>query len=284
MSYTNHRYYLGCFLFLFCLACKEVKTANNKIAPEFVHKEELVPAFQNILDEANLNGAILIYDAQENSYYSNDFTWSKTGQLPASTFKIPNSIIALETKVIESDSTVLPWDGKKRMFKSWEKDLSFRDAIQASCLPCYQEIARKIGIERMQKYLEKLEFGKMQATEDSLDIFWLRGSSRISQFEQIDFLKRLYNSELDISERTDTIIKRMLIMQEQDGQILRGKTGWTMDVGLDNGWFVGYVESKGKVYYFATNVEPKADFDMTLFPNIRKEISYAALRQLKMLR
>ena len=112
----------------------------------------------------------------------------------------------------------------------------------------------------------------------------MEGNSRISQFQQIDFLKRLYQSKLPISRRTETIMKRMMIIDNSDNYKLRGKTGWSNSNGIDNGWFVGYVELGAKTYFFATNVEPKQQFNMNKFPMIRKEITFEALKRLEIIK
>ncbi len=169
--------------------------------------ERLVLAeFQQILDSSNVEGSILIYDPQTAIFYSNDFQWAELGKLPASTFKIPNSIIALETEVVENDSTLFIWNGEKRNLSIWEQDLLFKDAFRFSCVPCYQDIARKIGEKRMKEYLSNLKYGNMVFDSTNIDIFWLVGDSKINQFEQIDFLSRLYYSKLPISGKTETRI------------------------------------------------------------------------------
>lgn len=251
----------------------------------FIDKEsEIVERkFQNIIDAAKVQGAILVYDFEKEVYYSNDFEWTKKGNLPASTFKIPNSIIALETGVVENDSTLFEWDGEERMLKRWEQDLTLKEAFHYSCVPCYQEIARKIGVGKMNAYLDKLDFGSMQVDSSNLDVFWLEGDSKINQFQQIDFLKRFYQAELPIAERTELIMKRMMVVEENQAYKLSGKTGWSIRNGNNRGWFVGYVEVKNNVYFFATNIAPKEGFDMKKFPMIRKEITYKALKGMKVI-
>lgn len=243
-------------------------------------REIVIPEFQTIIDSANVVGSILIYDSEGDKFYSNDFNWAKNGKLPASTFKIPNSIIALETGTVENDSTLFKWNGEKRRLRDWEQDLIFRDAFHFSCVPCYQEIARKIGVENMTEYLNKLVYGDMKVDSANIDLFWLEGDSRISQFQQIDFLKRFYQSELPISERSETIMKRMIVIEENDNYRLSGKTGWSIRNGNNNGWFVGYLETRNKTYFFATNVEPEQQFDMDMFPMIRKDLTFKAFEHL----
>jgi len=269
------------------LSCSEKKASAEKEEEqkiEEIAQEILVPAFQTIIDSAKLNGAILIYDLKDDKYYSNDFGWARKGKLPASTFKIPNSIIALETEVVENDSFLFKWNGEQRRFKFWERDLIFRDAFRASCLPCYREVARKVGLTRMKEQLAKLDYGNMKFDSTDIDIFWVEGASRINQFQQIDFLKRFYQSELPISKRTEAIVKNMMLLEEKETFKLSGKTGWSVSNENNNGWFVGYVETQDKTYFFATNVEPIPGFDMKRFPAIRKEITYEVLEMLKIIK
>ena len=270
--------YYPILILILITSCTNSKTQSEKQEKQ---KEITRFEFQIILDSANVNGSILVYNLNENKYYSNDYEWAKTGRLPASTFKITNSIIGLETKVIENDSTIFKWNGEPRSYKSWEQDLSLKNAFHYSCVPCYQEVARAIGVKRMNDYLSRLEYGNMKVDSTNIDVFWLEGESEISQFEQIDFLKRFYRNELPISERTETIMKRMMVIEENEEHKLSGKTGWSVRNGNNNGWFVGYLETQNNTYFFATNIEPKEDFDMDKFPSARKEVTFRALDELR---
>ncbi len=252
--------------------------AENKEA-----KEVKKPELKKLLDESKLNGSILIYDFKNNTFYSNDFKWAKRGHLPASTFKIPNSIIALETGVVENDSSISKWDGKERYLKVWEQDLKFKDAFKYSCVPCYQEFARKIGFSRMKSYLKKLDYKGMVFNEKTIDNFWLEGKSKISQFEQIEFLKKFFFLELPISKRTTVLMKNIMIAEKTDKNEISGKTGWGVRQGNDNGWYVGYVEVNNEVFFFATNVEPKKDFNIDNFNSVRLEVTKEALKLMKII-
>ncbi|MBW4360915.1 class D beta-lactamase [Flavobacterium taihuense] len=244
--------------------------------------EVLKPEFATILESLKVKGAVLIYDVKNNTYYSNDFTWAKTGIIPASTFKIPNSIIALETGVIQNDSVIFKWNGEQRNNKKWEQDLTFKKAFQVSCVPCYQEVARKIGVNRMKTYLKKLDYPGMFFDTITIDNFWLQGESKISQMQQIDFLERLYFSKLPISKRTENTMRNIMIIENTKSYTLSGKTGWGMRADLDNGWFVGYIETNNLAYFFALNVEMK-NATMDSFPAIRMNAIKEAFRKLKLI-
>lgn len=277
--------YFTWFLLLMLVSCKEKKKESTDLQKEIdVVTRSINLEFQKILDEADVKGAILIYDFQNKNYHSNDFSWAKTGKLPASTYKIPNSIIALETGVVHDLNTIFPWNGERRFLKSWEEDLTFTQAFQRSCVPCYQEIARKIGVERMNEYLGKFQYGNIQVDSTTIDSFWLQGNARIDQFQQIDFLARFFQSKLPISKRTEAIVKEMMILKQTENYVLRGKTGWSIVDDLHNGWFVGYVENGTEVFFFATNVAPiSTTFDEKKFQECRKEVTYKALKQLNVL-
>ncbi|WP_162339968.1 class D beta-lactamase [Cyclobacterium salsum] len=235
---------------------------------------------QEILDKAGLSGSILVYNAEADTYYSNDFDHAERGQLPASTYKVPHSLIALDLGIVEDEATEFPWDGEARAMPQWERDLTFKQAFHLSCVPCYQEIARKIGLDRMKDYLSRLDYGQMDVHADNLDQFWLRGNSRISPMEQIGFLRRLYAGDLDLAGETLARFREMMVMEESEDYRLSGKTGWSVDQGVDNGWFVGYLEKGGAVYFFASNLAPGPGVSDAEFLEARKSLTMEALRVL----
>ena len=218
-------------IIILVFSCTNKKTESDKNQSTEIEREIVVSEFQTFIDSAHVVGSILIYDLKDNKYYSNNFNWAKKGNLPASTFKIPNSILALETGVVENDSTLFNWNGEERRLKVWEQDMILKEAFHYSCVPCYQEVARKIGAKRMNEYLNKLDYGKMNVDTTNIDMFWLEGESQINQYQQIEFLKRFYNSELPISQRTEAIMKRMIVIEENETYKLSGKTGWSVKNG-----------------------------------------------------
>jgi len=267
-------------LFSFLFACAP-KGNSEKRPSEKGAIQKYVASVNQLIDSANVVGAVLIYDAQKNTYYSNDFDWAEKAHLPASTFKIANSMIALETSVVEDENTVLMWDGRKRAFKSWEADMTFKEAFHKSCLPCYQQLTREMGVENMQEYTQKLDYGKLVFDSTTYDSFWVAGKSGINQFQQIEFLIRFYTSQLPISARTEKILKKMIRIAGVDEEYkLSAKTGWSNQNDVDNGWYVGYLEKDGNVYYFATNISPGADYDITNFFNDRKLLTMASFEKL----
>lgn len=268
-------------------ACQQPKDNRKNVLKQETQKKQdrniSNQDFQNILDSANIGGTILIYDSKNDKFYANDFDKAKIGYLPASTFKIANTIIGLETGKIVDENTVFKWDGVRKMMPMWEKDLVLKDAFQFSCVPCYRELARNIGFQDMKAYLAKIKYGNMQIKNNNIDMFWLAGESTVTSFQQIDFLKRFYEKKLPISDKTHQIVKEILLLDKTETHKLSGKTGWAIQDEADNGWFVGYLEAGENIYYFSTNVSPKENFDMKLFANIRKEMTMAAFQKMELI-
>ena len=206
--------------------------------------------------EQNIQGSIIIFDRNKNLFYQDNNSRNETGFLPASTFKIFNSLVALETGVIKDELAILTWDGIKRDFDFWNRDYNMRQAIKYSAVWFYQVLARKIGHQRMQEYINKVGYGNRNiGLEKDLDHFWLSGKLRITPKEQINFLRRLYAGNLPFSERSMNIVKDILIVEQTPEYTLRAKTGWTTAPKPDLGWYVGYLEQNDNVYFFATNID-----------------------------
>lgn len=231
----------------------------------------------------NLKGTILIFDKTNNHYQGHNIDQCTIGFLPASTFKIPHTLIALETQVANPD-TLFSWNGEKREMQQWEQDMTLCQAFQLSCVPIYQALARAIGPQRMQEYLLKLHFGQMNLTPHNLDNFWLAGNSTITPFEQIDFLTQLVDELLPLSPSTMQEVKSIMLREQRPSYTIRGKTGLSNVDGQYNGWFVGYVERGSDTYFFATNVYPlHHPFNKQKFLSARIELTKEILRHLQII-
>ncbi|MFT7591619.1 MAG: beta-lactamase class D [bacterium] len=263
---------------------KEVSPADNEMIdslPQLDTNHLVVDKFQMILDNYNLEGSVLFFNAANGKWLSNDFDWAEKRRLPASTFKVVNSIIGMETGKVKTGKTEFIWDGEKRSMKQWERDFDLKGAFHASCVPCYQDLAKRIGVKNMKMYLDTFNYGRMIVDSESLDVFWLEGESGVSQFEQIAFFEQFYNNKLPIKLRTTKEMKSLMVIDKNDGYTLSGKTGWSIRNGNNNGWFVGYIEKDNTLFYFATNVSPGERFKMELFPRVRSEVTLLACKVLQ---
>jgi len=260
------------------LACKTGSIeVNERIEENRKLNFEKISAWDSLLANHEVRGAILVLDSIGNIFYGNDSLYSTQGYLPASTFKIPNTLIGLESGVLEDETTMYYWDGERRYLRSWEKDMNLAEAFQASCLPCYQEMTRKIGTEVMQRLVDTLNYGNMIFDGDNYDSFWVQGASKISPFEQIAFLQRIYSETLPVEKKHLEILKEIMIAKKEPAYILSAKTGWSIQDGINQGWYVGRMKKQGKVYYFATHVAPVNQEETTHFAKARIEVSLRAM-------
>ncbi len=183
---------------------------------------------------------------------------------PCSTFKIGNALIGLQTGVLQDESTVIPWDGTPQPRPAWQQDHTLASAVRESVVPYFQHVATGVGQGRMRYWLERLGYGNAD-TSSGLTSFWLRpGSLRVSADEQVDFLARLYRGELPVDARSASVVERILVLREQDGVTLSGKTGTGGDGGADRtgdtdhnavlGWFVGHLRTPMGEFVFATRI------------------------------
>lgn len=163
------------------------------------------PDFRQFFQAEKVTGSFLLYDLKKNAYTAYRFDRCQQGFLPASTFKIANTLIGLETGILKDEHTPMKWDGVQRDMPAWNQDHTLQSAFQVSCVPCYRELARKIGLENMQNFLNKARYGQMDVRADNLDQFWLTGKSRISQVEEIDFLRRIHSGDVPFSGRSRAV-------------------------------------------------------------------------------
>lgn len=207
-------------------------------------------------DQLNTSGVIVIKDKHGLHSYGNDLSRAQTEYVPASTFKMLNALIGLEHGKVTT-TEIFRWDGQKRSFPSWEKDMTLGEAMQASAVPVYQELARRIGLELMQKEVQRLKYGN-QNIGKVVDNFWLIGPLKITPVQEVVFVERLANSQLDFKKDIQQSVQDMLLIDQQPTYKLYAKSGWAMDLEPQIGWLTGWVEtSQGEKIYFSLNMQMK---------------------------
>ena len=213
-----------------------------------------------VFAENGVAGTFVLYDVATTHLTLINAKRAERRFVPASTFKIANTIVALETGVVKDENEIIPYGGQPQPFKTWEKDMSMREAIALSAVPIYQELARRIGLERYREWLPRLDFGNRQ-TGTIVDTFWLDGPLEISAVEEARFVARLAQQELDASIRSQSIARDIIRLESRDGKILYGKTGWRFSSAPNLGWWTGWVEQNGKISAFSLNIDMPAATD-----------------------
>jgi beta-lactamase class D len=220
-------------------------------------RSEIREALAKHFTDAGTDGTFVGYKVEDYLVIASDTDRSGEAKLPASTFKVPNSVIALETGVVgDPDRDVFKWDGTVRIIEAWNRDHTLRSAIAASAVPVYQEIARRIGGMRMQKYLDLFEYGNRDIG-GGIDQFWLTGNLRIDPVQQVDFVDRLRRGALPVSKRSQELVCDILPVTKTGDSVIRAKSGLLgAEIGKPSlGWLVGWAEKGDARTVFALNLD-----------------------------
>jgi len=245
-----------------------------------LNKNEIRDDFKQSYDAYKVQGSFVLYDLKNDKYLFYNRSQFEQVFTPASTFKICNSLIGLETGVIADENFVIQWDSVVRKRPAWNKSQDLKTAFKNSTVWYYQELARRVGGQKMKFWLDKTQYGNAD-TMGGIDKFWLSGGLRISPKQQIEFLKRLYLNQLPFAQRNMDIVKKVMVAVDSANYTIRAKTGWGMENGTDIGWYVGYYQTKANVYFFANCIQ-NADTTNQQFANARIEICKKIFETLKL--
>ncbi|ENV3216926.1 OXA-24 family carbapenem-hydrolyzing class D beta-lactamase [Acinetobacter baumannii] len=254
-------------------ACSSIKTKSEDNF--HISSQQHEKAIKSYFDEAQTQGVIIIKEGKNLSTYGNALARANKEYVPASTFKMLNALIGLENHKATTNE-IFKWDGKKRTYPMWEKDMTLGEAMALSAVPVYQELARRIGLELMQKEVKRVNFGNTNIGTQ-VDNFWLVGPLKITPVQEVNFADDLAHNRLPFKLETQEEVKKMLLIKEVNGSKIYAKSGWEMGVTPQVGWLTGWVEqANGKKIPFSLNLEMKEGMS----GSIRNEITYKSLENL----
>lgn len=231
-----------------------------------------------LFKSAGIKGTFVLYDVTDQTYIGYNRTRAEKRFIPASTFKIPNTLIGLSVGAVKNVDEILPYGGHPQPFKVWEKDMGLREAIALSNVPIYQELARRIGLKRMHANVSKIEYGNNE-TGTVVDNFWLVGPLKISAMEQTNFLAKLAQDTLPFPQIFQKHVREIALLEQKENYTLYGKTGWGNAPNQGIGWWVGWVQKDGRIYAFTLNMDIQKPSDA----NKRLELGRATLKILGIL-
>ena len=235
---------------LLCLLCLASMPLTVSHAMRITETRDL----ETLFDKYDVEGAFVLYDVEANTFLQSNRKRADERRFPASTFKIANSLIALETGVVADADEIIPYGGKPQPIRAWQRDMSMRDAISISNVPIYQELARRIGLETYASWLEKLDYGNRQVGAD-VERFWLDGPLAISPMEHVLFIARLAGGALPASHDHQQTVRDLVFLESNDRGRLYGKSGWSLAADPQIGWWVGWVERGDAIFAFALTID-----------------------------
>ena len=229
----------------------------SALAAGFAQVAMAGPQFQEMTEwsrfftDADAQGSIIVLDARGKSATTHVYNVSRAYQRysPASTFKIPHSLFALDSGLLRDEFQLIPWDGVKRSAAAWNADQNLRSAMRNSTVWVYERFAKELGDTRETAYMHTIGYGNAVATGDKP--FWVEGDLAISSVEQIAFLQQLYRNQLPFQVEHQRLVKDVMVNEASPDWILRTKTGWTGKIG----WWVGWVEWPSGPVFFALNMD-----------------------------
>jgi beta-lactamase class D len=201
-------------------------------------------------DQYQTKGCFALLDNGQGHFTIYNSEIYKKRFLPASTFKIVNSLIGLETGTISDEKMIIKWDGVVRKRTELNKDITMEEAFKLSAVPYYQEVARRIGKDTLQRFIDTLGYGNKNIS-GPVDSFWLNNRLKISPDEQLGLVKRLYFDQLPFQKRTQEIVRKIMLFEDNSLYKLSYKTGWGFDEnGTNIGWVAGWIEENRHPYFF----------------------------------
>jgi beta-lactamase class D len=249
-----------------------------------VNKAKIDNSLKAYFDQNKVDGCFALLNNVDGKITVYNMALDTQRFTPASTFKIVNSLIGLQTGRILNDTMMIKWDGKVRVFPggdtatAWNKDMGMSEAFKVSSVPYYQEVARRIGKDTMQLRIDSIGYGNKNIS-GPIDSFWLNNTLKISPDEQLGLMKRLYFEQLPFRKSVHEMVKNVMLQEDNTAYKLSYKTGWGFDEQKNNiGWQVGWIEENNHVYFFVTFIKGgPANIDMKL---IRQNITTGILKQL----
>ena len=211
----------------------------------------------------------LVYDEQDGRTTREPSEACSTRVTPASTFKIPHALAALDAGIVSGAHDTFVYDRSPLPFERWKHDHDLASAMRDSVVWYFQRIAERMGIQRERAYLKAFEYGNQDAS-GPLTSFWLGDSLQISPDEQLGFLLRFFEGRLPVREEAARTVRDILVQPSgrivnaagehsfaapwPEGTTVYAKTGRAEDQGRAVVWLVGRVVRGDRAWVFVSCV------------------------------
>jgi beta-lactamase class D len=254
------------------------------VAPARGQDVQVRPDLERLFKEAGTAGTIIVHAYTTDTYFVAGKDRAERPYSPSSTFKIPNTLLALRLGVVSGmDESFAPFDtpflvrGKPFLPDVCNGRVTLTVALQNSCIPVYQDIAGRIGVARYNEFLVRMNYAPPSVTDANLKTFWLTGAITLSARDQVAFLDRMISGRLPFQTAHIDAMWAALVAGEGEKGVMFAKSGYVFTSTPEVGWYVGWVRKDGQATAtFALNL------DMTTPEHVRarREITLKALRAL----
>lgn len=220
-----------------------------------------------------VEGTMVISSLDGRTVYVHNADRARRRYPVASTFKVLNTLIAVQEGAVSGKEEVIRWDGHRYDIPDWNRDQTLESAFRVSCVWYFQELARRVGAAKYRDYVTACSFGELDEPFDGT-AFWLDGSLRASAEEQVAFLRKVRLRSLPFDRSAYDTLDEIMVVENNSRYVIRAKSGWAARSVPGTGWYVGWVESGKKCWLFALNIDVHGERELPL----RKVIAMEALR------
>lgn len=250
------------------------------LAQEIEERQDL----QSLFTEAGTTGTLVVHDYKTDKVIVVGKSRSEQPYSPSSTFKIPNTLIALRVGAISGMDEPIPAPsepflvrGKPFLPDACNATATVALALQNSCIPAYQDIAGRIGVVQYNEFLMRMNYAPASVTAANLKEFWLTGAIALSARDQVAFLDRMIAGRVPIQPAHIEAMWAALAAGESPKGQMFAKTGYVFTSTPDVGWYVGWIRKDGEATAtFALNL----DITAPEHARARPEIALKALAAL----
>ncbi len=240
-------------------------------ASGFAHAED--GAIARLFERAGVEGTLVIESVATGQRFVHNDERAGTAFPAASTFKVLNTLIALEEGAIAGADEIIPWDGTRYEIEDWNRDQTLKSAFRVSCVWCYQRLARRVGAAAYLRHIRHAHYGQLHEPVNVTE-FWLDGSLRVSAEQQVGLLRQVVARSLPYRANSYDILRTIMRVDSTPAYSLYAKTGWAARDNPGIGWYIGYVEAGAGTWLFALNLDTRDATDLPL----RQRIALDALR------
>ena len=205
------------------------------------------------------DGSFVLYDTDNNTWSIYNMDYATLRSAPESTYKIYDALFGLEEGIITPDNSFIAWDGTEYPFDAWNADQTLYSAMGSSVNWYFHAIDKKLGTPAIRKYVQDISYGNEIINTD-LASYWMQSDLKISPIEQVELLMEFYNNSFEFTPKNINVVKDSICLFTSENNSFYGKTGTGRVDGQDvNGWFIGFIETNGNTYFFATNIQNNAN-------------------------